>query len=107
MLIQMDVGLTNKWIGSYYVGSDGMWQPSRQLKTNDKWRYRHSDGSYTINNFGNISGQTYYFDAYGYMVTGWRVINGQWYFFNNSGSMVRNQWVGNYYLKSDGIMAND
>lgn len=41
------------------------------------------------------------------MVTGWRVINGQWYFFNNSGSMVKNQWVGNYYLKSDGIMAND
>ena len=98
---------TNKWIGSYYVGSDGMWQPSRWLKTNGKWWYRHSDGSYTINNFENISGQTYYFDAYGYMVTGWRVINGQWYFFNNSGSMVKNQWVGNYYLKSDGIMAND
>ena len=98
---------TNKWIGSYYVGSDGMWQPSRWLKTNGKWWYRHSDGSYTINNFENISGQTYYFDAYGYMVTGWRVINGQWYFFNNSGSMVKKQWVGNYYLKSDGIMAND
>ena len=98
---------TNKWIGSYYVGSDGMWQLSRWLKTNGKWWYRHSDGSYTINNFENISGQTYYFDAYGYMVTGWRVINGQWYFFNNSGSMVKNQWVGNYYLKSDGIMAND
>ena len=107
MLIQMDVGLTNKWIGSYYVGSDGMWQPSRWLKTNGKWLYKHSDGSYTINKFENISGQTYYFDAYGYMVTGWRVINGQWYFFNNSGSMVRNQWVGNYYLKSDGIMANN
>ena len=98
---------TNKWIGNYYVDSNGLWTPDQWIVSNGKYWYRHSDGSYTINNFENISGQTYYFDAYGYMVTGWRIINGQWYFFNNSGSMVKNQWVGNYYLKSDGIMAND
>ena len=80
----------NAWIGSYYlgedgamltstftpdgyyVGADGLWSPSKWIQSGSYWRYRHSDGTYTTNDFENINGQTYYFDASGYMVTGWK-----------------------------------
>ena len=47
----------------------------------------------------------YYFDSNGYVVTGWQVINGNWYYFNGSGAMLKSQWIGNYYVGKDGIMA--
>ena len=104
-----DGGLdTNKWIGSYYVKSDGsmaksewvdggkyyvdangVWdktkQPAKWIKDGSKWWYRHSDGSYTRNN--------------------WEYINGEWYHFDNSGYMETSKWIGNYYVKADGTMA--
>lgn len=95
----------NKWIGNYYVGSDGamvknQWIDDRYVDSNGlytpakwiyngKWWYRHSDGSYTKNDFEDIDGQTYYFDGNGYMVTGWRQIKSDWYLFNGSGMMVK------------------
>ena len=112
---------SNKWIGNYYVGSDGamlknQWIDDRYVDSNGlytpaqwiyngKWWYRHSDGSYTKNDFEDINGQTYYFDGNGYMVTGWRQIKSDWYLFNGSGVMVKNSWSGNYYLEKDGKMA--
>ena len=113
---------SNRWIGNYYVGSDGamvknqwidddryvdsngLYTPAKWIY-NGKWWYRHSDGSYTKNDFEDINGQTYYFDASGYMVTGWRQIKSDWYLFNGSGVMVKNSWSGNYYLEKDGKMA--
>lgn len=111
---------SNKWIGNYYVGSDGamvknQWIDDRYVDSNGlytpakwiyngKWWYRHSDGSYTKNDFEDIDGQTYYFDANGYMVTGWKKINNKDYFFNASGVMVKDAWQGAYYLGSDGAM---
>lgn len=104
-----DGGLdTNKWIGSYYVKADGsmaksewvdggkyyvdangVWdktkQPAKWIKDGSKWWYRHSDGSYTRNN--------------------WEYINGAWYHFDNSGYMQTSKWIGNYYVKADGTMA--
>ena len=58
----------------------------------------------TKNDFETIQGQTYYFDANGYMVTGWKKINNKDYFFNDSGVMVKDAWQGAYYLGSDGAM---
>ena len=54
-----------------------------------------------------LGGKTYYFDESGAMQTGWQVINGSDYYFASSGAMVTNAWVGNYYLKEDGVMACD
>ena len=95
---------TNKWIGNDYVGSDGVWVPYKWVSTNGKYWYRHPDGTYTKNDFETIAGQRYYFDANGYMVTGWQKINGQDYYFNASGVMAMNTWVGDYYLDADGTM---
>ena len=73
-------------------------------QTNGKWWYQHKDGTYTTNNFETISGQTYYFDRNGYMVTGWKKINAKDYFFNASGFMVKDAQQGAYYLGKDGLM---
>lgn len=101
---------TNKWIGNYYVkasgamaksewvdgnkyyvNASGAWdktkQPAKWMKDGNRWWYRHSDGSYTRNN--------------------WEYINGAWYHFDKNGYMESNKWIGDYYVKSDGKMATN
>ena len=101
------------WVGNRYVDANGEYKPngstSQETKagwkqTNGKRWYQHKDGTYTKNDFETISGQTYYFDGNGYMVTGWKKINTKDYFFNASGVMVKDAWQGAYYLGSDGVM---
>ena len=101
------------WVGNYYVDANGDYKPngstSQETKAewkqlNGKWWYQHKDGTWTKNDFETISGQTYYFDGNGYMVTGWKEINNKLYFFYASGVMAKNVWQGAYYLGSDGVM---
>ena len=101
------------WVKDRYIDENGEYKPngstSQETKaewkqTNGKWWYQHKDGTYTKNDFETISGQIYYFDASGYMVTGWKKINTKDYFFNDSGFMVKDTWQGAYYLGSDGAM---
>jgi len=96
----------NQWIQDRYVDSNGLWQQNSWVN-NGKWLYRYGDGTYAQNKLEVINGSTYYFDADGYMVTGWSTIESNWYYFNASGCMVTNAWVGNYYLGSDGVMARN
>ena len=100
----------NTWIGQWYVDGSGAWiktkEPAKWIKSGNRWWYRHEDGGYTINGFETIGGKKYYFDAAGWMVTGWqKVNNSQWYYFDGSGAMVTNQWIGDYYVGSSGAMA--
>ena len=75
------------------------------VKSGSRWWYRLSDGSYPKSEFKKIGNATYYFDASGWMVTGWKQIGGKWYWFANSGAMKTNGWVdGLYYVGSDGAM---
>lgn len=53
-------------------------------------RYRFLDtnvGVYVTNNWLQTGNGFYYFDNYGYAVTGWYVINGKYYYFDNVGLM--------------------
>lgn len=95
------------WIDGYYVGTDGKYRPAQWVQANDKWWYKHQDGSHTSNDFELIGGQTYYFDENGYMVKGWKQVGTNWYYFNESGHMLKNQWLGDYYFGSDGVMATN
>ena len=100
--------LTNTYTpDGYYVGSDGLWTPAKWIQSGNKWWYRHSDGSYTTNDFEVIGNQRYYFDSYGYMVTGWKCISGQWYYFDSNGFYQTGEHFINgeyYYFNSQGIM---
>ena len=95
--------VTNQWVDDRYVDDSGNWVKNIFVYQ-DGWKYLYGDGSYAVNKFEVIDGSTYYFNNSGYMVTGWKVINGDWYYFNTAGVLLKNQWVGNYYVGSDGKM---
>ena len=79
----------NQWKGSYYLKDDGK-------MTTSEFIY---DPSYNA---------TYYLDSDGVYVSGkWFKVNGVWYHFDNSGKRESNKWIGSYYLKQDGSMAED
>lgn len=84
-----------------------------QVPNNNKWWYRHSNGTYTTLNFETIDNKVYYFDENGWMVEGWKFINNEWYYFKPvDGYMVTNEWVKGatnnwYYMGSDGKMVRD
>ena len=100
--------LTNTYTpDGYYVGADGLWTPAKWIQSGNKWWYRHSDGSYTTNDFEVIGNQKYYFDSNGYMVTGWQCISGQWYYFDSNGFYQTGEHFINgeyYYFNNQGIM---
>lgn len=63
---------------------EGKW-----IKSNGRWWYKHTDGSYTKSAWEYISGKWYYFDDSGWMVTGWLDDGGKWYYLGgaNDGAM--------------------
>lgn len=124
---QMMIGwnkVDNKW---YYMNSNGDMLTGWQL-IGGRWYYltpenqknkNHTHGSMQTGFVDDGGKYTYYCRPQaengapdGSMVTGWDFIDGNWYYFNDNkdcqpiGSMMFNHWVGNYYLKEDGKMAN-
>ena len=133
--------VTNAWIGSYYLKSDGVMATSEWvengtyyvngagiyqtgwLKLDGKWYYLNGIGAkqtgwiqvggtwyYGALGTGALLEQewldnTYYFHAGGAMAKGWVIIDGNYHYFYSNGVHVTNGWIGNYYLKADGIMA--
>lgn len=65
-----------------YSKSSGSW-----IKSNSRWWYEYSDGSYTTNGWEKINDTWYYFDSEGWMKTGWIKEYGKWYFLDDSGAM--------------------
>lgn len=83
--------LIGKLVGKWVSNSVGKW-------------YEYSDGIYENSGFKKIENETYYFTSNGYVKTGWLSVNNNWYFFKNSGCMITSNWVGSYYMDSDGKM---
>lgn len=86
------------------ASSGGTWIKS----SNGKWWYKHSDGSYTKNDWEYIDGSWYYFDSNGWMLSAqWLKWDGNWYYLNPSGVM-HTGWLNNndkwYYFNMRGIM---
>ena len=77
-------------------------------QVNGRWRWRYATGAVASSMFKKVSGKTYYFDASGWMVTGWYRVAGKWYLFDGNGAMQYGwtTWNGNRYLLSrvDGVM---
>ena len=77
------------------------------LSSNGKWWYRHTDGSYTTNDWEYINGYWYHFDSSGWMQSGWLYTNNHWYYLKESGRMVVGWYKVNniwYYFNSYGEM---
>ena len=85
-----------------YSKSSGNW-----IKSDSRWWYKHSDGSYTKNGWEKIGGTWYYFDSEGWMKTDWINESGNWYYLDDSGAMKTGWcWVSGswYYLNTSGVM---
>ena len=78
------------------------------IKEDNRWWYKHADGSYTANDWEQIKGIWYHFDQSGWMQTGWIQDKGTWYYLNKSGAMATGWLQENdrwYYLNNSGAMA--
>lgn len=75
------------------------------MRSNDGyfWMWRDSQGDYVTEQFRQIDGNTYYFDANGYMFTGWMSLEGATYYFFSNGIMAtgRQQIDGRTYSFND------
>ena len=112
-----DDGLSSESI-EYTVASAEEPSVSARLVTNKsgtwikaadgRYWYKHTDGTYTKNDWEYIDGSWYFFDANGWMLSAqWKQWEGKWYYLNPSGVMHtgwlndNNKW---YYFSSRGIM---
>ena len=69
------------------------------------WWYEYTNGSYPKDGIYTIAGEKYYFDKHGWMKENyWYDPGSGWRYFTGSGAMAHDQWVGDYYVGSDGIM---
>ncbi len=77
---------------SNQAGSGVVYTP-QWIPEENQWRYRNADGSYQANGWwmDPDSSLWYYFDANGYMMTGWIEVNGLRYYLQPSGAMVTGQ----------------
>ena len=125
--------VTNGWVdnGRYYVGSNGAWvkdaKKSGWKKEGTVWYYLDDKGTlvknkwignYWLGSDGKMAVNTwvdngrYYVDGNGAWVkdakkSGWKKEGTVWYYLDDKGTPVKNKWIGNYWLGSDGKMVTD
>ena len=120
---QTGIMQANKWIDDvYYLQKDGA-MATGWLELEEGWYYLNSNGK-KVTGWQKISNVWYYFDpatgimyesewlddtyylkSSGAMATGWQLIGEDYYYFDASGKKLTSKWIGNYYLKADGVMA--
>ena len=123
--------------GKYYVGSQGWWEKDAVKKTGwtqtgNTWYLYDNEGNIVKNRWsGNywlgtdgkmvtnswVDGGKYYVGADGKWVSdalkpgetrkGWTKAGSTWHFYNDKGNPVKNAWVGNYWIGSDGKMVTN
>lgn len=79
-------------------------------KNSTGWWYLRKDGTYPKNGRDTVNGSDYYFNNYGYMITGWILDGSTWYYANASGNLLQgwNRINGDdYYFYGDYKMAAD
>ena len=129
--------VTDSWVdnGRYYVGSNGAWVKDAKkpeikkqgwVKNGSTWSYYYQGnivknawiGSYWLGADGKmvtngwVDNGRYYVGNNGAWVkdakkSGWKKEGTVWYYLDDKGTLVKNKWIGNYWLGSDGKMVTD
>ena len=87
----------NAWAGNYWLGADG------KMVTNawvDNGRYYVGSNGEWVKNAQKPAATTTNTAKQGWVQSG-----ASWYYLDANGSVVRNAWIGNYWLGTDGRMA--
>lgn len=96
--------------GKYSIASTrtiaGEWL---QDESTGRWWYRHTDGSYTTDDWEQIGDRWYHFDSEGWMQIGWFTdVDGKKYYLHDPEGYMMVEWVqadGNwYYMDEHGVM---
>ena len=88
----------------YYLKGSGAMANGWQ-KAGGKWYYFSPSNGKMLKGWQTIFGTNYYLTSSGAMKTGWLKEGSDWYYLKGSGAMLRNSWIGNYWVGSDGSMA--
>lgn len=65
------------------------WETVGWIQDGKGWWYRHTDGSFTKNDWEEIGGKWYWFNGAGYMVAdAWKKTKEKWYYLGSDGAMV-------------------
>ena len=96
----------NRWVGRYYLKSDGSMAASEWIYDADykSWFYVDSTGSYVEKAWQG----KYYLKRGGYMAASEWIYDTDyksWFYVDSTGSYVEKAWQGEYYLKRGGYMA--
>ena len=87
----------NAWAGNYWLGADG------KMVTNawvDNGRYYVGSNGEWVKNAQKPAAATTNIAKQGWVQSG-----ASWYYLDANGRVVRNAWIGNYWLGTDGRMA--
>ena len=107
----------DRQIDEYYVGEDGKRVSMKwvSVENEDFWDeddapeflyyYYGRDGKALTSKWASINGQWYYFDAEGYMATGWIELDGKSYYLDPStGAMYANtRTPDNFWVDASGV----
>lgn len=70
---EADIAALGNTVSDNSQPAAGTWQTA----ADGRWWYSNADGSYPVSSWQQINGQWYYFDAEGYMATGWIELDGK------------------------------
>ena len=107
----------------YYALASGKVIKNKWEKIGGSWYYFDKDGimlsktifnGYLLSNSGAMAERSWvYLEGKWYFAQTsgrptqekWEKVGSSWYYFNKEGIMANNQWIGSYYLKASGAMA--
>jgi len=94
----------------FSVGIPAFAASGKWIKSGSRWWYKHTDGTYTKNDWEKIDGKWYHFDYKGWMQTGWIMVRNGWYYLSPNGSM-KTGWLKDngkwYFLTKKGYRLED
>ncbi len=67
----------------------------------ETWSYVNDDGE-TVTGWIEDGEKTYYLEDNGKLRTGWYKSKGSWYYFDEDGVLVKDTWIDNYYVNTEG-----
>ena len=90
--------------GTSANGNNGVSEGWKQAADNVRWWYQNADGSYPASQWKLVNGKWYYFDAEGYMATGWVKVGGFDYCLAPDGALyVSCTTPDGYNVNADGV----
>ena len=86
--------------------NNGEWLKGKSQGNENKWWYKHTDGSYTTDGWEKIDGEWYCFDKEGWMLSATWIkskYNDNWYYVWSNGQMAHDCESYGYKFDSDGV----